>query len=71
MKFVDPRATAKGPTEWFTGDVWFDVIHAGTEPSRVRANMVRFAPGARTYWHHHVLGQLAERQPGQAWPCRP
>ncbi|MFG2452793.1 cupin domain-containing protein [Streptomyces sp. NPDC048512] len=57
MGFVERRATTKGPAKWFTGDVWFDVIHAGQEPSRMRANLVRFAPGARTHWHSHVLGQ--------------
>lgn len=66
MKHVAPRPTAKGPAEWFTGDVWFDVIHAGSDPSRVRVNMVRFAPGARTYWHHHVLGQTLHVVAGTA-----
>jgi quercetin dioxygenase-like cupin family protein len=41
----------------FTGDVWFDVIAKGEEPSRMRVNMVRFAPGARTAWHCHAVGQ--------------
>lgn len=41
----------------FTGDVWFDVIVAGEAPSRVRVNTVRFAPGARTAWHSHAVGQ--------------
>lgn len=44
MELVKQQPTAKAPTEWFTGDVWFDVVHAGREPSRMRANMVRFAP---------------------------
>ncbi|MGW5782204.1 (R)-mandelonitrile lyase [Streptomyces sp. NPDC003863] len=57
MEFVPSQATIKAPADWFTGDVWFDVIHAGQEPSRLRANLVRFAPGARTHWHSHVLGQ--------------
>ncbi|MET8696395.1 cupin domain-containing protein [Streptomyces bauhiniae] len=57
MEFVKRQATSKAPADWFTGDVWWDVIHAGQEPSRVRANLVRFAPGARTHWHSHVLGQ--------------
>jgi threonine dehydrogenase-like Zn-dependent dehydrogenase len=34
-----------------------DVIYRGEDPSRARANMVRFAPGARTAWHSHGLGQ--------------
>lgn len=41
----------------FTGDVWFDVIAKGTEPSRMRVNTVRFAPCARTAWHSHAVGQ--------------
>jgi quercetin dioxygenase-like cupin family protein len=41
----------------FTGDVWFDVIAKGEEPSRMRVNMVRFAPCARTAWHSHAVGQ--------------
>jgi quercetin dioxygenase-like cupin family protein len=46
-----------GPAEMFTGDVWFDVIAAGEAPSRLRVNLVRFAPGARTAWHRHANGQ--------------
>ena len=41
----------------FTGDVWFDVIAAGQPPSRLRVNLVRFAPGAHTAWHRHANGQ--------------
>ncbi|MFD4368629.1 cupin domain-containing protein [Rhodococcus sp. NPDC058521] len=57
MEFIDPVPTGKGPDTQFTGDVWYDVIYAGEEPSRARTNMVRFSPGARTFWHRHVLGQ--------------
>lgn len=28
MQFAEHPPTAKGPAEIFTGDVWFDVIHA-------------------------------------------
>ncbi|ARU52949.1 cupin [Cellulosimicrobium cellulans] len=53
-----PRTpTVKGPASWFTGDVWFDAYYAGTEPSRARLNLVRFAPGAHTAWHLHAVGQ--------------
>lgn len=41
----------------FTGDVYFDVIYRGKEPSRMRVNTVRFAPCARTAWHTHAVGQ--------------
>lgn len=46
------------PQEWFTGEVWFDELATPVEPSRVRVDTVRFAPGARTRWHHHPLGQV-------------
>ncbi len=29
----------------------------GDEPSRLRMNAVHFAPGARTAWHSHAVGQ--------------
>ncbi|MFF7865500.1 cupin domain-containing protein [Streptomyces qaidamensis] len=57
MEFAKQQPTVKAPADWFTGDVWFDVIHAGQEPSRMRVNLVRFSPGARTHWHSHALGQ--------------
>jgi len=66
MEFIAPQPTGKGPAEWFTGDVWFDVVYAGREPSRTRANVVRFAPGAHTFWHHHVLGQTLHVLSGAA-----
>jgi quercetin dioxygenase-like cupin family protein len=46
--------TAPGPSEWFTGTVYVDTP---TEPSRLGAASVHFAPGARTAWHTHPLGQ--------------
>ncbi|HXR72056.1 (R)-mandelonitrile lyase [Actinocrinis sp.] len=57
MDVRDSQPTAKGPEQWFTGDVFFDVIARGEEPSRVRVNTVRFAPCARTAWHTHAVGQ--------------
>ena len=50
-------ATAKGPADWFTGDVWIDAVAAATAPSRLNAALVHFTPGARTAWHTHPLGQ--------------
>jgi quercetin dioxygenase-like cupin family protein len=55
---IEPKPpTAKGPADWFTGDVFLDVIVKGEEPSRVRVNAVRFTPSARTAWHSHAVGQ--------------
>jgi quercetin dioxygenase-like cupin family protein len=49
--------TAKGPAEWFTGDVYIDAVAAASAPARAQANLVHFTPGARTAWHTHPLGQ--------------
>ena len=57
MDVLPKQATVKGPAEWFTGDVWFDVVARAEEPARLRMNTVRFAPCARTAWHAHALGQ--------------
>lgn len=57
MEVQPKQATTKGPAERFTGDVWFDVIARGEEPSRIRVNAVRFSPSARTAWHSHAVGQ--------------
>jgi quercetin dioxygenase-like cupin family protein len=51
------QPTARGPAEWFTGDVFIDSIARGEEPSRVRVSAVRFTPTARTAWHSHAVGQ--------------
>jgi quercetin dioxygenase-like cupin family protein len=57
MELLKQPPTMMAPAQMFTGDAWFDVIYRGEEPSRARANMVKFAPGARTAWHSHGLGQ--------------
>ena len=49
--------TAPGPSDWFTGAVFIDVVAAPAEPSRVQAASVHFTPGARTAWHTHPFGQ--------------
>jgi quercetin dioxygenase-like cupin family protein len=49
--------TAKGPADWFTGDVYIDAMAAAPAPARVQAALVHFTPGARTVWHTHPLGQ--------------
>ena len=57
MEIAPKPPTAKGPAEWFTGEVWIDAIARGEEPSRVRVSAVRFTPSARTAWHSHAVGQ--------------
>jgi quercetin dioxygenase-like cupin family protein len=55
---IRPKTTpTKGPAEMFTGEVTLEPIARGKEPSTFAVNAVRFAPGARTAWHHHSHGQ--------------
>ncbi|HSZ42340.1 MAG TPA: cupin domain-containing protein [Trebonia sp.] len=56
---IEPRQpTRKGPAERFAGDVYIDAIHVRkADPSRMACSRVRFAPGARTAWHSHAVGQ--------------
>ena len=53
----DSRPTQTGPAAWFTGTVHIDQIVANDLPSHLRAARVSFAPGARTAWHTHPVGQ--------------
>jgi quercetin dioxygenase-like cupin family protein len=65
MDIVKKPPTVKAPAETFTGDAWFDVIARGEQPSRLRVNVVRFAPGARNAWHRHAVGQTLHVTEGQ------
>jgi quercetin dioxygenase-like cupin family protein len=49
--------TVKGPSEWFTGDVYIDTIGVPSDDSRLSASNVHFTPAARTAWHKHPRGQ--------------
>jgi quercetin dioxygenase-like cupin family protein len=74
------QATTKGPSEWFTGDVFIDTVATASAPSRVMASLVHFMRGARTAWHRHPLGQslfvtegigLVQRRDGPVEAIRP
>ena len=80
MEITPKPPTAKGPAEWFTGDVFIDGIARGEEPSHVRVSAVRFTPSARTAWHSHAVGQilyvtegrgLVQRRGGEVAEIRP
>jgi quercetin dioxygenase-like cupin family protein len=49
--------TAKGPADWFTGEVYIDTVAEPSGRYRLAAANVHFTPGARTAWHTHPLGQ--------------
>jgi quercetin dioxygenase-like cupin family protein len=45
------------PGEWVTGTAYMEPVAEPPAPSRLSAAAMRFAPGARTVWHTHPLGQ--------------
>lgn len=51
------RPTKTAPAANFTGTVFSDEVVVGAAPSRMRASVVSFTPGARTAWHSHPVGQ--------------
>ena len=63
------RPTRIGPDDAFTGHVQLDPI-IGSDPAGLTANSVRFAPGARTFWHSHRLGQTLQVTAGAGYVCR-
>jgi quercetin dioxygenase-like cupin family protein len=72
--------TGRGPSEWFTGNVYIDALATPSGPSRLLASSVHFTPGARTAWHTHPNGQtiyvaegigLAQRRGGPIEVIRP
>lgn len=52
------RPTKEAPAERFTGTVLQDEVVVAKAPSRMRATVVSFTPGARTAWHTHPVGQV-------------
>jgi quercetin dioxygenase-like cupin family protein len=57
MEINPQQPSIKGPDEWFTGDVYIDLIVRGEPPARIQVGTVHFTPGARSAWHSHGLGQ--------------
>jgi quercetin dioxygenase-like cupin family protein len=50
-------AGSKGPAETFTGDVVVQPLFAAEETAAYTGAYVTFAPGARSAWHFHPVGQ--------------
>jgi quercetin dioxygenase-like cupin family protein len=69
-----------GPSDWFDGNVYIDVVSAPSETAKVMAGIVHFTPGARTAWHTHPKGQwiyvtegisLVQREGGDVEEVKP
>ncbi|MGB2590071.1 MAG: cupin domain-containing protein [Candidatus Acidiferrum sp.] len=70
IKRVGSQASAKGPSEWFTGTVRIDPLFQAPAPAFVQCASVTFEPGARTAWHTHPLGQTLIVTAGCGWAQR-
>ena len=64
------RAAEAGPAEYFTGKVTIEPLFSAEAPARVAGANVTFAPGARTAWHTHPLGQTLIVTAGLGWAQR-
>lgn len=53
--------------ENFIGSVGVELLIQATEPSPLNGGRVTFAPGARTDWHSHPLGQTLIVTAGAGW----
>jgi quercetin dioxygenase-like cupin family protein len=67
MQILPKQPSARGPAEWFTGDVYIDSIARGQGGSHLSVGSVHFTPGARTAWHSHAGGQTLYVIEGRGW----
>lgn len=51
------RPVTPASAEYFSGQAQVEMLFTPTGPDRTSAGSVSFAPGARTTWHTHPLGQ--------------
>lgn len=61
------QPSVEGPADWFTGAVRIGSAFQRERPARVSGAVVTFAPGARTAWHTHPLGQTLIVTDGMGW----
>jgi len=69
VEIPSKQPTAKGPADWFTGDVWIDPVAQGRNDAGWAMNAVHFHPGARTAWHSHSGGQTLYVTEGEGLVC--
>jgi len=61
------QPSAEGPADWFTGEVRIGSAFQRGDPARTAGAVATFAPGARTAWHTHPLGQTLIVTEGMGW----
>jgi quercetin dioxygenase-like cupin family protein len=67
LKRNGSQPSARGPEEYFTGNVRIDTPFQGSAPARAGGAIVTFEPGARSAWHTHPLGQTLIVTSGCGW----
>lgn len=67
VKRSGSQPSGKGPADFFTGNVRIDPLFEAPDPARTRGASVTFAPGARSAWHTHPLGQTLIVTSGCGW----
>lgn len=61
------RPSAAGSAEYFTGEAVVDPLFGSNAHTRVSGGHVTFAPGARSAWHTHPVGQVLVVTSGKGW----
>jgi quercetin dioxygenase-like cupin family protein len=59
--------TVTGDPKNFTGRVVFDLLVPSSVETPASPGLVNFAPGARTAWHNHPVGQMLIVTAGKGW----
>jgi quercetin dioxygenase-like cupin family protein len=70
IKRAGTRPSNHGSPAYFTGSVQIEPLFQASDPARVAGASVTFAPGARTAWHTHPLGQTLIVSSGLGWAQR-
>ncbi|MEO3804202.1 cupin domain-containing protein [Nonomuraea sp. B1E8] len=53
-----PATSVAAPSRWITGDARVEAVTTPDAGATPQIDSVHFAPGARTVWHRHPLGQV-------------
>src|SRR5262245_61040187 len=61
------QGAAKGPAEYFTGNVRVEPLFAAKDTAPFSGSYVTFEPGARSAWHRHPAGQHLVVTNGVGW----
>jgi quercetin dioxygenase-like cupin family protein len=67
VSIAGSQPAAKGPAEYFTGNVRVDPLFAAKDTAPFSGAYVTFEPGARSAWHKHPAGQHLIVTSGVGW----